>query len=157
MKEKRGITLIVLTVTIVVLVILATTIVYTGSDLVNDTKKSEFAKEIYTIKTMLKEYNFREGKYPVVDKIDISLSSFDSSFVKQFSNESGYSSGTISLSEIDLYELGVDNISRGTGETLKDKYFVSEETGNVYYLEGEKYGKNIYYTLTDELKGYIGK
>ncbi len=157
MEMKKGITLIVLTVTIVISIILVSSIVISGNNIVNDTRKSEFAKEIYTLKTMLEEYKFRKGNYAIGEEININLNTVDARFSNQFSKEPDFSTNTITLNEIDFEELGVDNITRGTKNEYNDRYLISVYTGEVYYLLGEKIDDVIYYTLTDDLKSYIGK
>lgn len=158
-KKRKGISLIALVVTIAITVILASVIVIQSGDIINKTTKSSFAKEIYTIQNLVKQYNFRNGKYPVSGDLDLNLSDIDPNFAEQFSSEPGYSNGTIKLQYIDLYEADIETTTRGTkeGSDETDVYVVSENTGIVYYLKGELIGGNIYYTLNQELKSLIGK
>ena len=155
--RRRGISLVILCATIIVVIILVSTIVISTGNIIEKTKKSEFAKEIYSIQTLLKEYNFKNGKYPISNQIEINLNDIDEKYKEQFKKESGYRDNKVSLNVIDLVELSVENVNRGLkkyGES--DIYLVSQETGVVYYLLGENIGKDIYYTLTSELKSLIG-
>lgn len=156
---KKGITLLALTLTIAVILILASTIVLSSNDIIAKTKKSEFAKEVYTIQTLVKQYKFKNNVYPIDGSIEITLSEFDQNSVSQFSNEPTYSTGKITLEYIDLYEADVENTVRGNKKSgnQKDVYLVSNDTGRVYYLNGQKISGTVYYTLTDELKELIGK
>ena len=72
----------------------------------------------------------------------------------QFSSEPDYQSGVISLQELDLVEVGADNITRGLKKdgNANDIYVVSPKTGIVYYLAGQEIDGDYYYTLTDDLK-----
>ena len=76
----------------------------------------------------------------------------------QFDKEGVKEGDKVELYTIDLNKIGAENITRGIKKdnNLKDVYAFSEKTGIVYYIKGYKVGKNVYYTLTDELKGQIG-
>ncbi len=158
-NKRKGISLIVLVVTIAITILLASVIVIQAGDIVDKTKKSSFAKEIYTIQNLVKQYNFRNGKYPVTEEINLSINDIDPNFADQFSAEPGYSSGNINLKYIDLYEADVETTTRGTKEDSDetDVYVVSENTGIVYYLKGELIHGYVYYTLNQELRSLIGK
>ena len=154
--NKKGITLIVLVTTIMVALILITTIIVSYNSIKQSTRKKEFAREIYTLQKVIEQYEFMNNKYPIKDEQTVNLLGIDSEFRNQFSSEEGFSKNSITLNHIDLYEAGVDNISRGlkySGEN--DIYLFSKNTEKVYYLKGEKIGNDIYYTLTDELKKQI--
>lgn len=159
LSAKNGITLLTLVITIVVILILASVIVFESNDIIGKTRKSEFAKEIYTIQNLVKQYKFKNNSYPISGNVNISLNDLDPDYVSQFSNEPNYSSGNIILSTLDLYEADVENTVRGNKKNSneKDIYLVSESTGIVYYLAGQTISGNVYYTLTDELKDIIGK
>lgn len=156
--DKKGISLIALVLTIVVTIILATVTIVAVGDAITDTNKSEFAKEVYSIQSLVKQYNFKENKFPVVSQFVVDLSTLDSVGKEQFSSEPEYLTGSVTLYYIDLYEAGVENTTRGLKKDSDntDVYLVSEATGKVYYLKGEKIGDNVYYTLNEELKSLVG-
>jgi type II secretory pathway pseudopilin PulG len=156
--NKKGISLIALVLTIVITIILASVTIVSVGDIINDTKKSEFAKELYSIQNLVKQYNFKENKFPVNSQTVVDLSTLDSIGKEQFSTEPGYSTGSVTLYYIDLYEAGVENTTRGLKKNSDstDVYLLSETTGKVYYLKGEKVSNNVYYTLNAELKSLVG-
>lgn len=133
-NEKKGISLAALVCTIAVAVIILSAVTVSYSNIINTTKKREFANEIYTIQKMVEEYYFKNNKYPISDS---------------------------ATNEIDLYELGVNEVKRGLkkdGEE-NDIYVVDETTGKVTYKKGEKIGGKIYNSLEDydnELKKELG-
>lgn len=159
MKNKRGITFLVLVITITFMLILASTLSISFFNLVDSTNKKEYANEINSIQKVVDQYEFMNGKYPVVDDVvTFSLSTLSAEEKEQFANEPGYATNEVIFKEIDLYEAGVDEVTRGTkaDDYGMDVYVVSETTGKVYYLKGEKYDGVKYYTLTNELKKSLG-
>lgn len=150
MKNKKGITIIVLVFTIIIILILTTIVTITGKDLVDSSNKKNFAKEIYIIERKLAEYKFINSELPIGKAITIYLT--DVNDKEQFKLEENYSTGIVTLYEIDYLGADIENLSRGMGNSEKDIYLVSKTTNKVYYLKGLKIGKNYYYTLTDDLK-----
>jgi Tfp pilus assembly protein PilE len=150
--KKRGITFIALITTIVVALIILSTVVIAFESIINNTQKSEFAKEAYLVKKQVLDYEFMNSNYPTEDNITIDLNSMDESSRNQFSEEPGYASNDIELISIDLAKAGVENVIRGTTTYgASDIYAFSITTKKIYYLMGESIGNDTYYTLTDEL------
>ena len=63
--NKKGITLLVLMVTITTLMIIFTAITLAYTNISNSTKQREFAKEIYEVQKLVDQYYFLNDKYPV--------------------------------------------------------------------------------------------
>lgn len=131
---KKGITSVSVVATIAIMLILLSGITVSVSEIVNSTKKKRFASEIYSIQKMVEEYYFKNNKYPIADTL---------------------------TNEIDLYELGVNEVSRGLKKNndTSDIYVVDEGTGEVKYIKGVKIGGKEYYSLEDndgELKKELG-
>ncbi len=143
LKQNKGITLASLIVTLVIMVILASAVIISYNNIVTSTEQKEFASEIYSIQKLVDNYKFMNNKLPVKSEI------VPTSKNPLFQGES------TTYYELDLYEAGVEQVSRGTKKTANDIYIVTN-SGKVYYLEGQEIGKNIYYTLTDDLKKKIG-
>ena len=161
-KTKKGISMIALLITISVFLILLTVITISSDKIVNNTKKKQFAREIYEVQNLVDKYKYEKEEYPytILDdntKESISIDITDD-INDQFKNEGVTEGDKAKLYTIDLNKIGAENITRGIKKdnNLKDVYAFSEKTGIVYYIKGYKVGKNVYYTLTDELKGQIG-
>ena len=161
-KIKKGISMIALLITIAVFLILLTVITISSDKIVNNTKKKQFAREIYEVQNLVDKYKYEKEEYPytILDdntKESISIDITDD-INDQFKNEGVTEGDKAKLYTIDLNKIGAENITRGIKKdnNLKDVYAFSEKTGIVYYIKGYKVGKNVYYTLTDELKGQIG-
>lgn len=150
--KKRGITFIALVATIIIALIILSTVLIAYETIVGNTQKSEFAREIYTVKKLVLDYEFMNSSYPIETEVILDLNNINVESQTQFSDEPGYATNSITLSSIDLTKAGVENVIRGTkrfGAT--DIYAFSTTTNKLYYLSGEHINDNVYYTLTDEL------
>lgn len=154
-EKKKGISLLALSITIVIMIILASTIVISYSSILQDTLKKDFASEIYSIEKLAQEYYFMNQEYPVSDPYILSLSSIQEEFRDQFEKEK-IEGDRITLYQIDFVQCGVENIKRGHRASEKDIYVISKITGKVYYINGITIEQIRYYTLTEELKNSIG-
>ena len=161
-KIKKGISMIALLITIAVFLILLTVITISSDKIINNTKKKQFAREIYEVQNLVDKYKYEKEEYPytILDdntKESMSIDITDD-LTDQFDNEGVKEGDKVELYTIDLNKIGAENITRGIKKdnNLKDVYAFSEKTGIVYYIKGYKVGKNVYYTLTNELKGQIG-
>lgn len=150
--KNKGITLLSLLVTILIIIILTSTVIISYDNIISDVQKRDFAKEVYTLRQVVLDYEFMNGSYPIKQEISLNLNNIDVDLQSQFSNEPGYESKSIILSTIDLYKAGVDRLNRGTKDLGDDDYYAfSTSTKKIYYIKGQKAGDNTYYTLTDEL------
>lgn len=150
--NKKGVTFLALVVTIVVALIILSAVVVEYENIVDSTKKSEFAREMYLVRKQVLNYEFLNTTYPVSNSVTIDLNNIDLNSREQFSTEPNYASNQITLNPIDLQKAGVENITRGTTKYgADDIYLFSTATLKIYYLKGESIGSATYYTLTDEL------
>lgn len=156
-KSKKGITMVSLVITIVVMLILVSAIVLSTDFAIKSTNKKDFSKEIYQIQNLIKVYKVKNSKLPVTSDVTIDINEIPIDSKSDFSDEQGFDTGTVILKEIDLNELGVEDAKLGyKKEGEKDFYAISEATNKVYYVAGKKIGNTVYYTLNDELKKQIG-
>lgn len=155
MKNKKGITFLILVFTIAIALIIVSSITIAFSNILDSTNKKEYANEINSVQKTIDQYKFLNNKYPVYEvDLKYSLFNFPMYEKRQFLDEEGYDDNEVILKEINLFEAGIDNVTRGVRRKSDnlDIYAVSEKTGRVYYLKGEKYDDVTYYTLTPELK-----
>ena len=161
-RIKKGISMIVLLITIAVFLILVTVVTISSNKILNNTKKKQFAREIYEVQNLVDKYKYEKEEYPYTildDNTNESISIDITDEIKnQFENENITEDNKVVLYSIDLNKIGAENITRGikNNNNLNDIYAFSNKTGIVYYTDGYKVGNNTYYTLTDELKGQIG-
>jgi type II secretory pathway pseudopilin PulG len=151
-NKRKGVTFIALLATIAIAVIILSTVVVAYQSIINNTKKSEFAREIYTLRNLILDYDFMNSSYPIEDEISVNLNNINVDSQIQFSSEPGYSTNSIVLNKVNLAEAGAEKIIRGTTKYgSNDFYAFSSITKKLYYIQGEEIGTNTYYTLTDEL------
>lgn len=155
---KKGISLVALMITIAVIFTLVSTIVLTGTNVYNNTKKVKFATEISYIEELVKTYKINNnGQLPISKVLYFDVSNISNSDItEQFNNEI-INNNKISLVKIDFdklnpKELFFQNLNDSTSDAV---YYISLSTGKVYYMNGLKIGNKVFYTLTYELKDSI--
>ncbi|MBR6688937.1 MAG: hypothetical protein IKL68_02860 [Clostridia bacterium] len=155
MKRKTGITMAMLVVIVTVIAILTTVTVTSISNSYNNSKLSVWVTEIGIIQDIMKERK-EDVTNVLMDTISFDVSGIDSNIrIEQFAGET-IISNKISLREINLAAIGVDNAIYGIHKNNLDIYAYSETTGKVYYLKGLDSRINTFYTLTEDLKNRYG-
>ena len=144
-----------LSVTVVVMIILASATIVSYNNIITDTLKKDFANEIYTIQKLVEQYEFLNNEYPVNEEYILDVSEIDEEFKFQFEKEN-ITDNKLKLYVIDLAKCDVEHVKRGNRLNDKDKYVVSKDTGIVYYFDGIVIDNIRYYTLTKDLTNEIG-
>ena len=153
MKTKRGVSLVVLVITIIVTVILTSIVVLRTATAVEEVEINDFAFEIATIEDKVKEYNLLKGELPVVLTSQYSFENIqtlltDSKYKQAFIDEvktNKDENNMFYLIDIDALKLNLDE--RGIKANAIDIFVVATNTMNVYYLAGVKIGDEIYFSL----------
>ncbi len=149
---KKGVSLLALVATIMVIGILASTVVLTGADALNNTKKMQFADELNSIQGILEEARITDALDDVLVKKHEIDEMFDPNLAAATSLEPKNANNAVELYQVDLEKLGVEKITRGNGKKgVQDIYVYSKNTGRVYYVLGNKISKTKYYSLTQDL------
>ena len=158
--EKKGISVIAFIIIIGVMLILISTVTVSLDSVVTNSRKRQFAKEIFEIQTMVDSYKKHNNDYPYIKTAEGNKTI---ELEKNIKNEDQLASEDIIDSKVELYvinlqKIGVNELSRGYNKDndVTDVYAFSNKTGKVYYVKGYKVRKNKYYSLTDELKNLIG-
>ena len=154
---KKGISLAALTATITIMIILISTVVISGNNMSNNTKKSNFLKEINSIQESVNTYldnNYND--YPILNNVVIDLSNVSDENKEQFiQNGEEIINNTLSLYEIDYEKIKYTNIKYGNKKDGdNDVYVLSTVTGNVYYAKGFKVGNEVIYCSTVNANNY---
>lgn len=153
-NNRKGITLVALIATIMVIVIVTTTAVVSYSAFNVSARKKAFANELYTLQKQIEDYNFKNNKYPLGNAVELDTSDLDEGIIEAFDDNREHLSGNkITLYEIEFKKLDLDSLTRGVdiyGES-KDIYLFSKTTKKVYYLKGEKIGDETFYFLSNDL------
>ena len=152
---KKGITLIALVITLIVIAILISTVSIYGINIYNKEVKMNLASEIASLKVATDNYYVKFGIYPSNNNIVVDISNVKAESKKQFEKEDIIDNKVI-LQEIDYNILGFKALKYGLKENGdNDVYAVSNITGNVYYVKGVAINNYTYYTLNDELKELV--
>ncbi len=156
---KKGISLVALTVTIVIMLLLASTVAISGVNVLSDSRMVSIGTELAYMQEYVDSYiEYNNGNLPISDSVIIATDKILAADKTQFDNVDYVSSTNVLLYKIDKSKLG--NISTTYGNENKgdetDIYAVSKNTNKVYYVKGEKIKGKTYYTLTNDLKEKIG-
>lgn len=151
---KKGITAVSVSIMVVIIITLLGTITVASYNSIQNAKKITFSLEISNIQEKFDRYMkmAEEGDYPVLtNSYNISISNVSEKAKEQFEGENVDSNNQLTVYELDLAAIDIEDTQYGNKETEKDVYVISKNTNKVYYLEGVKLKDNTYYTLTEEL------
>lgn len=149
MKKQKGVTLVVLTITIVVLLILTFTISMNIPDISSRKKKSNFENDMRELKEEIDQYYAKYEQLPIINKytnIDMLND------IKNVNDDENYY--VIDLSKIftnlnygkDYEKVKTKDTSEEIAEIL-DIYIINEQSHTIYYPKGIEYDGEIHYTL----------
>ncbi len=152
MDKKRGVSLIVLVVSIIVLAILVTISVTSGIKGFNKGIKNSFEFELQQLEELCSSASSIGKLEEYISKDFITLTELKSKVpsVTEINNETAKNRETSNSKfyKINIDKIGVNESSRGKGKKgERDYFYLSVATGRVYYLNGVKEKKNIYYSL----------
>ncbi len=154
---KKGVSLIALLSTVIVLGIITSVVIVSGYDIITETEKKEFATEVLSLQKMIKERIITTGEEKIIgEKVvldgDSNLPVNIQGLLDEMQLEPNVQAGQKELYTIKLENLGIENLRRGNkNQGQDDVYLYSKVTGKVYYKNGEKIGGNFYYTYSNDL------
>ncbi len=155
---KKGISLISLAITIVVLLIILSTVVVSTVSITNNSKKITFAKDLKSIEEAVASQYNTSGVLPIVNGVEYSVDNIialaaDGEKLNLELIENADNDIDNKFYEVNLAEIGIKSTNRGNKKNgrANDVYLVSGHNLNIYYPLGLKAGGNIYFSLTDSL------
>lgn len=149
MKNNKGITLVSLLVTIIVLLILASIATYSGLNVINSSKLTIFTTELKIMQTKVNELYQEDSKKQYGVEITGNFQTQANKVFTELKNDA--QSGVISQdgyrywSKELLKELGVEGIERD--------FFVNLEKRSIVSYQGFRDGEKTYYTLSQVPNG----
>lgn len=157
MQKKKGITISMLAILVVITVIITSTIIVSVKNVKDNANIRIFATELAIVSDEIKQIQKKGTQLNYIqDAIQIDLSKVSEDILlKQFKDED-IVNNTLIVYKIDLGTIGLNNTNYGKQKTSKDVFVLSKKTGKVYYLDGVKAKGTTYYTFTDDLK-YIAE
>jgi len=152
MINKRGITVTVMVITVILLIIVAGTITFSMNSTISYSRLSSWANEIEYIQEVVNEQ--LNGSSNTEFSLGYIIINTDKAFEanEQFEGEALEQDKTLILRVLNLGKLGITNTMYGNLDTTTDVYAVSETTGRVYYVQGIDVDGQKYYTLTNALR-----
>ena len=136
MKNKRGISLVVLIVAVVVMLIIVTSAVVIGAGSITKANFQEYQSSISRMSNLVNIYYTENNELPITGYVlDPKSISYD--FVNEVNSRNDEFN---KLYIVDTSKLKMTTIDIGSG-TIEDKdiFVVSENTNNIYYVKGFKF------------------
>lgn len=160
--KKSGIALISLTIVIIVLVMLASLVTYASYDIISESQKVTFAKDITTINDAIEEYYTVNGSLPIFDGgVAVSVAEYKEK-ITQIRDEKSLNQLVYEIElnddseatfyEIDLSKIEIDNLKYGVKSDENDIFMVSNQSNKVYYLKGYDILSKVYFSNTSILE-----
>ncbi len=151
---KKGISLVLLTVILIIMSILAFTIVITLSDSIDDSKEVAFAVELKEIHEAAQSYYLQNGKYPVDESVSYTKSDLlGISINSQALQEEFEINQDIATKyyRIELSKIAKTEGFYGNNDNEADFYVISEDGNFVYYPLGVEIDGVVYFSLTSKI------
>lgn len=145
-KQNKGITMIALLATVVIMVVLATVTVNIGTKEIDRAKLEDLKTTMLLIK----------GRAQIVADKEEFGEDYDSTGMLKLTDATGYNTSKLqsifnNIDTSNLYiwnQTAMDNNSIDVEITKEDFFVINYETGEVYYSLGFTYEDNTYYSLT---------
>lgn len=139
---KKGITISILAITVVLMFILATTATVIGFKSIQTASYEEFLSQISRVSNSVNKYYVDNQELPITSQI-VAKEGLPTELREEISNKHDDLNNLI---VVDMTKIRVEGVNIGSGaiENL-DVFVVAENTNNVYYLKGVKYKDKTYF------------
>lgn len=144
---KKGITISILVVTVVLMFIIVTTATVIGTRTIQTASYEEFMSKIYRVSNDVNKYVMDNKSLPTTSEV-IAKEGLSNVFKEELNKKKDVWNN---LFVIDMTKLRTEsvNIGKGTVEDM-DVFVVAENTNNVYYLKGVNYKGATYHGIPIE-------
>lgn len=146
-KNEKGITLVTLVTTILVMSILTITLTASLKNTQEIKKYNNVKSDILSLEQEVKIYYLKNGSLPVYENEKYDITTESSKFFVPKKDRNPNDSGNYYEINLQLIETKLNKGNLISSE--KDLYVVNEKSFTVYYLEGIKLGNDTYYTVQD--------
>ncbi len=159
LKKQKGMSLIALTTTIIVLSILTSIIVYNARDNVEIREYKKLENDIEILQNKVNMYYLKNGKLPIVEK-DLTTIIYNG---KSEYKSQKQSNDNDNYYIIDLRYVGGVTLNFGNGfyninteknncNDIVDLYIINEQSHRIYYVAGVTANGKTYYTIGTDSK-----
>ena len=169
-KSNKGVTLIVLTIMVVVLLIITGMLIYGSKSQIRTKKLNELYDDIEILNSKVSEYYLKNGSIPLVDENTPYIT--NTSEVKDFENllkANGANEISFNVNDDENYYVldinKLDNLTLNYGQDVQnwktdhsyaryqDIYIINKISHQIYFPHGIRVGDELYYTRNvDEVK-----
>lgn len=150
---KKGIALITIVSTILILAILTVSISIGGSSILIRSRKLKFANEILQVQKLVRDYEIRKSGNLDFETITYDLNTMTDLVKKDYLELEANESNVAELYIVDIEKIDAKELVRGTISTsVLDRYLYSTKTNKVYYDAGFTIGDTTYYGINQEIK-----
>jgi len=154
MTSKKGVTLITLVITVVILSLITGAVIVNSFGAINKTKLAKFGESLKIIEDKVEEYYVVNGRLPIIQHkqytsqeiIGLNTTGNSARLGNEITKNKDEDSN---FYEIDFLLIKVNLSTTGHKSTQDDVYVISDKTGKVYYLKGEKVGDEVYFSLAN--------
>ena len=167
MNNRKGISLIMLIITIVLALILVMSTAAVVGNAINNSRITTFASDVLEVQDALKSYYIQNDVIPVLGDEKV-YSQFEIEDFLENAKQIALFEEELSLNGdfndnrnlgafyiLDIGALGVEQTARGLQEQENDVYVASYPSMNVYYLKGLSTRKTTYFSMSPRLSSLI--
>lgn len=160
MKNNKGVTLLILTITIIVILIITSITIYNATGQIAIKNVNNLYSDIDSISTKVSDYYLNNNDLPIFEE----ESSTTSSYITKADFIDNFQGVTLNPNDDDYYYVidlsKLNNLTLNYGKdfvkwksdpslnytTSKDVYIINKVTHQIYYPKGIKMGDTVYYT-----------
>ena len=151
MKNQKGITLIILVITIIIMSILIFSIAVNIKPYKDQNTKTNFETDMQMLKEEINQYYAREKDIPIINKFT-NITMLDG--MRNINDNDEYY--VIDIGQLDVklnygadyYTINQKDITEEITDLL-DVYILNKQTHTIYYPKGVLYGENTHYRLPE--------
>lgn len=141
---KKGITVSILVVTIILMFILVTTATVVGTRTIQTAMYEEFCSKLVRVSNDVNAYLMANDSLPTTLEI-IAKEGLPAGLKDEINNNNDMENN---LFVVDMMKIRTESVNIGKGSIAdRDVFIVAENTNNVYYLKGIKYRNKTYYGM----------
>lgn len=139
---KKGITISILTVTVVIMLILISITTVVGIKSIKTATYEEFVSKVTRVSNDVNQYYLDKKTLPITNEVIAKEGLPNTLKLEIANNKDDYNN----LYVVDMNKLRSESVKIGYGSVNDmDVFIVSENTHNVYYLKGVEYKGTTYY------------
>ena len=139
---KRGITVSILVLTVILMFVIVTTSTVIGTRTIQTAIYEEFLSKVQRVSDNVNKYVISNKSLPTTSEI-IAKEGLANSLVEEINKNND---ATNNLFVVDMTKLKAESVNIGRGSVADmDVFVVAENTNNVYYLKGIEYRNQVYH------------